>query len=133
MQAIFVKYGQYMTSLQAPTEKSPSLTRASFWPWRYLLGSTLLGLLLVAWVSGSALAQDLPPPEDVPEEILLQEVILQGRSPIDGRPMTPEDYAALEQELRSIPEDTVAVNSDLQSLLFQLKILNLLKDILPFF
>ncbi|MBO0348281.1 glutathione S-transferase [Phormidium pseudopriestleyi FRX01] len=41
------------------------------------------------------LAAALPPASDVPEEILRTEIITQGRSPIDGTPLTPDEYAAL--------------------------------------
>ncbi len=80
----------------------------------------------------SKLAEALPPPDDVPEEVLREEVILQGRSPIDGSPLSPMEYAELELELAEIPQDSVAVNPEIQSLVFQLKLLRLLKDIVPF-
>ncbi|MCT7982822.1 glutathione S-transferase [Laspinema sp. A4] len=40
-------------------------------------------------------ATALPPASDVPEEILRTEIITQGRSPVDGTPLTPAEYAAL--------------------------------------
>lgn len=74
----------------------------------------------------------LPSPEDLPEEVLLREVILQGRSPLDGTALSPEAYAALEAELGEFPAGSVAVSPALQSLLAQLKLLKLLRDIVPF-
>lgn len=74
----------------------------------------------------------LPPAEDLPEEVLVQELILQGRSPRDGAPLSPEDYAALAGELGEFPAGSVAVSPELQSLLAQLKLLKLLRDIVPF-
>ncbi len=74
----------------------------------------------------------LPPPDDVPEEALREEVILQGRSPIDGSPLSPVEYAELELELSEAPDDSVAVHPEIQSLIFQLKLLRLLKDVVPF-
>lgn len=35
----------------------------------------------------------LPPPEDVPEEILRTEIITEARSAIDGQPLTAAEYA----------------------------------------
>lgn len=52
-----------------------------------LVGGMLLGI--------TPLANALPPASDIPEEILRTEIITQGRSPIDGTPLTPAEYAAL--------------------------------------
>lgn len=52
-----------------------------------LMGGMLLGI--------TPLATALPPASDVPEEILRTEIITQGRSPVDGTPLTPDEYAAL--------------------------------------
>ncbi|MCT7980298.1 hypothetical protein [Laspinema olomoucense] len=52
-----------------------------------LVGGILLGI--------TPLATALPPASDVPEEILRTEIITQGRSPVDGAPLTPDEYAAL--------------------------------------
>ncbi|MCT7993924.1 hypothetical protein [Laspinema olomoucense] len=55
-----------------------------------LVGGILLGI--------TPRATALPPASDVPEEILRTEIITQGRSPIDGTPLTPAEYAALLEE-----------------------------------
>ncbi len=93
----------------------------------------------------AAVAQTLPQPqevaeegmkgvvEDVPEEVLRTEMILEGRSPLDGSLMTPEAYALLEEALRHNQIHPLEIDSELQSLVFQLKLLNLLKTILPVF
>lgn len=52
-----------------------------------LVGGMLLGI--------TPRAAALPPASDVPEEILRTEIITQGRSPVDGTPLTPSEYAAL--------------------------------------
>lgn len=96
------------------------------------LGAVLTLVTAPTFSHRSQHAVALPPPEDVPEEVLREEVILQGRSPIDGSPLSPVEYAELEQELSEIPEESVAVNPEIQSLVFQLKLLRLLKDIVPF-
>lgn len=95
-------------------------------------GAALIAIAVLNVICGGDGALALPPPEDVPEEVLRQEVILQGRSPLDGSPLSPVEYAELEQELSEAPADSVAVNPEIQSLVFQLKLLKLLKDIVPF-
>ena len=75
----------------------------------------------------------LPPEGEIPEEVLRTRLILEGRSPLDGQLLAPEDYAALEQQLRQSQAGALPVNSELQSLVFQLKLLNLLKTVFPFF
>ena len=57
-----------------------------------LIQLILVGGMLLGITPGAAA---LPPPDDVPEEILRTEIITQGRSPIDGTPLTPAEYAAL--------------------------------------
>jgi len=93
--------------------------------------AVLISLVLAVGLARSH-AVALPPPEDVPEEILREELILQGRSPVDGSALSPVEYAELEAELADFPEDSVAVNPEIQSLVFQLKLLRVLKDVVPF-
>ncbi len=45
---------------------------------------------------GIASLHALPPPEDVPEEILRTDIITEARSPTDGQPITPAEYAQLQ-------------------------------------
>lgn len=117
----------------------PRLPRISRLPRAAVAGLSLPGLSLLCWggaivvaAVGGSPGLALPPPEDVPEEVLREEVILQGRSPVDGSLLSPVEYAELEAELSAFPEDSVAVNPEIQSLVFQLKLLKLLKDIVPF-
>ncbi|MGF1536327.1 MAG: hypothetical protein ACFB4J_07570 [Elainellaceae cyanobacterium] len=72
----------------------------------------------------------LPPPEDVPEEVARTEIILEARSPVDGEPLTAVEYAELLAELaeREYPPE---VSSELQDLLFQLRVLKLLRTFTP--
>lgn len=74
----------------------------------------------------------LPPPEDTPEEILRTEIILEGRSPIDGKVLSAAKYEQLQANLAQsafAPE----LNSDLQELIFLLNIRKLFKTLIPFF
>ncbi|MEH2413244.1 MAG: hypothetical protein V7K36_31720 [Nostoc sp.] len=45
----------------------------------------------------------LPPPEDTPEEILRGKMIIEARSPIDGRFLTAAEYAQLQAQLQEAP------------------------------
>ncbi|NJQ98532.1 MAG: hypothetical protein HC784_14930 [Hydrococcus sp. CSU_1_8] len=73
----------------------------------------------------------LPPPEDIPEEILRTEIILEARSPIDGQPLTAAEYAQLKAELEqsAFPPQ---VSSNIRQLIFLLNVRKLLKLLLPF-
>lgn len=74
----------------------------------------------------------LPPPEDIPEEILRTEIILEGRSPLDGEPLSAAEYAELEARLaqRAYPPE---LNSDIQELIFLLQIRKFFKVLIPFY
>jgi len=76
-------------------------------------------------------AVSLPPPEDVPEEILRTEIITEARSPIDGKPLTAAEYAQLQAELAQnpVPPD---VNPKLKRLIFLLRLRQMLRTIIPF-
>ncbi len=75
-------------------------------------------------------ALSLPPPEDTPEEILRTEIILEARSPIDGKPLTAAEYAELEVKLaeRGTPPQ---VSADIQHTIFLLRLLKLIRIITP--
>lgn len=45
----------------------------------------------------------LPPPEEVPEEVLRTEIITEARSPINGEPLTAAEYAQLQARLAERP------------------------------
>ncbi|MBD2110945.1 MULTISPECIES: hypothetical protein [Cyanophyceae] len=86
-----------------------------------------LGTLAV--LSDCALA--LPPPEEIPEEILRTEVITEARSPLDGEPLSAAEYAALQEQLRD-PNTEPVVNPDIADLIQLLQLRRLLKPIVPF-
>ncbi|MEM7760785.1 MAG: hypothetical protein AAF298_22040 [Cyanobacteria bacterium P01_A01_bin.40] len=74
----------------------------------------------------------LPPAEDVPEEILRTEIILEGRSPIDGKPLSAAEYEELKANLaqsRFSPQ----IDSDIRQLIFLLQIRKFIKTIIPFY
>ena len=71
----------------------------------------------------------LPPPEDIPEEILRTEVILEARSPLDGTPLTAAEYDQLRETLAAAPDRTLA--PEIQELIFLLQLRRVLKPVLP--
>jgi hypothetical protein len=74
----------------------------------------------------------LPPAEDVPEEILRTEIVFEGRSPIDGKPLSASEYEELQTELRESSFDP-QINQDIQQIIFLLQIRKLLKTIIPLY
>ena len=79
----------------------------------------------------SRISLALPPPEDIPEEILRTEIIIEARSPKDGKPLTAGEYAELQLELteRKLPHE---INPKLQQLIFLLRLRKLLNGLNPF-
>lgn len=72
----------------------------------------------------------LPPPEDMPEEVLRTEIITEARSPLDGKPLTAAEYAQLQAELaqRSIPPQ---LSSNIRQNIFLLQLLHLFRTVTP--
>jgi len=70
-------------------------------------------------------------PADIPEEVARTEIILEARSPIDGTPLTAAEYAELlaEIEARDYPPE---LSSDLQQLIFLLRLRKLVRTFTPF-
>lgn len=86
-------------------------------------------------------ASALPPPEDLPEEILRTEIITEARSPVDGRPLTPSEYATVENPVqtarfgRERPRTTRAEPPDAiapEPIVEQLPVREILRSIFPF-
>jgi len=72
----------------------------------------------------------LPPPEDVPEEILRAQIIIEGRSPIDGRFLTAAEYAQLEIQLQQAPPPKL--DPKIRDQIFLLRIRKTLLQFFPF-
>ncbi|MGD1950779.1 MAG: hypothetical protein ACFB14_14195 [Leptolyngbyaceae cyanobacterium] len=73
----------------------------------------------------------LPPADDVPEEILRTEIIFEARSPLDGRPLSPADYAQLQTELAA-SQTPLTLNSDIRYIIFLLQARRAFKPVIPF-
>ncbi len=75
-------------------------------------------------------AISLPPPEDIPEEILRIQIITEGRSIVNGEPLTASEYAQLETELAQskYPPEIAA---KLRHLIFLLRIRQMIMILNP--
>jgi hypothetical protein len=91
----------------------------------------MLMVVGLVWSNSIPFALTLPPPDDIPEEILRAEIITEARSPIDGKPLTAAQYQELQQRLATSPNPP-EVNPKIRHLLFLLKIRKLIRTILPF-
>jgi hypothetical protein len=90
----------------------------------------LLTSCLILQPTSSLLA--LPPPDDIPEEVLRAQIILDARSPIDGKPMTASAYAELQATIREAPPTTPEVSPKVKQTLNLLKLRKFLKTFFPF-
>ena len=72
----------------------------------------------------------LPPSADIPEEILRTEIITQARSPLNGKPLLPAEYAQLQHQLRA-PSSTPLIDSNIRHLVFLLQLRQIVLPILP--
>lgn len=76
-------------------------------------------------------AASLPPPEDTPEEVLRTEIIIEARSPVDGKPLTAAEYAELQAQLQTRP-GTPELAPKIQEQIFLLRLRGAIRSILPF-
>jgi hypothetical protein len=92
------------------------------------LGSSLCWSLMAPRLLSAEI--QLPPADDIPEEILRTEIIFEARSPIDGKPMTAQDYAELQNQLQaSATEPTLS--SQVRQLIFLLQLRQAGRSLLP--
>ncbi|MEH1921101.1 hypothetical protein [Nostoc sp.] len=89
-----------------------------------VISATLL-ILSSDWGS-SVIA--LPPPEDTPEEILRTQIIIEARSPIDGKFLTAAEYIQLQAQLQEVPPPKLE-----PKIREQIYLLRLRKTLLQFF
>ncbi|MEB3160385.1 MAG: hypothetical protein VKL20_02860 [Synechocystis sp.] len=79
----------------------------------------------------TAQAQTLPPPDDIPEEVLRTEIILEGRSPVNGEALTATEYTELMEQLAENPNPP-QLNSEVQHLIFLLRVRKMIRTFIPF-
>ncbi|EKQ69731.1 hypothetical protein OsccyDRAFT_2375 [Leptolyngbyaceae cyanobacterium JSC-12] len=96
---------------------------------RAAIASTISPVMLL---QAAASSPALPPAEDVPEEVLRTQIILDARSPIDGKPMTPAAYAVLQTELQTPYQPPSELSNEVRSVVRLLKFRKFVKTFLPF-
>ncbi|MDX2241738.1 MAG: hypothetical protein NW224_13720 [Leptolyngbyaceae cyanobacterium bins.302] len=99
---------------------------------RLAIASLLSPLMLIhaSTVLAAPPLEELPV-EEVPEEILRTQIILDARSPIDGKPMTPAEYAEL-QAKEQAPFQPPAVSQEVKDVVGALRVRRFIKKFLPF-
>lgn len=87
---------------------------------------------LLIWFSNhwDSIVIALPPPDDIPEEILRTEIIIDARSPIDGQPVTAAEYIELQAQLQKAPPPEL--NTKIRQTVFLLRIRKALRQFFPF-
>ena len=85
----------------------------------------------ILWLLIAPPSLTLPPPEDIPEERLRTEIILEGRSPIDGKPLTANEYAELQADIAQSPFPP-QLNPQVREIIFLLGIRKFIKTVTPF-
>ncbi|MEL7242511.1 MAG: hypothetical protein AAGM40_09200 [Cyanobacteria bacterium J06573_2] len=73
----------------------------------------------------------LSPEEEIAEEILRTEIILEARSPIDGKPVSVAEYAQLQAQLKTRPYPPI-LSSKVRQSVFLLRLRKILKTLFPF-
>jgi hypothetical protein len=74
----------------------------------------------------------LPTSQDQPEEVLRTEIILDARSPINGKPITAAEYADLEARIDERNREMGVVPPRFRQLITLLRIRKVLRAIFPF-
>jgi hypothetical protein len=108
-----------MPALQKPAFREPAFRK------------TLAIVALPAVLTWASAASALPPPEDLPEEVLRTEIITGARSPIDGQPMTAAEYADLQAQLQVAPPSRPQLSRKVEKTVNLLKLRKFLKTVFP--
>lgn len=91
-----------------------------------------MSLWLVTWVGWAHPAFSLPPAEDTPEEILRTEIIIEARSPVDGKPLTPAEYAELQAKLEAGPPLEPKLSPQVRQTIELLRLRKFIRTFFPF-
>ncbi len=102
------------------------------WQMLWLNRQLGIGLGLAVMLGAVHPTLSLPPPEDIPEEILRTEIIVNARSPVDGQPLTPAEYAELQAQLEAGPPLEPKVSSQVRETIELLRLRRFIRTFFPF-
>ncbi len=94
-----------------------------------ILGVTTSIVIVLGGATGKGVIA-LPPIDDIPEEILRNEIILEARSPIDGKKLTAAEYVQLQTQMQTNPPPRL--NPKIRDQIFLLRLRKVLLKLFPF-
>lgn len=94
--------------------------------------ASILGSTLGVFSFAHGPAHALPPAEDIPEEILRTEIITEARSPVDGKPLTPAQYAELQAQLEAGPPIEPKLSPQVKRTITLLRLRQFIRTFFPF-
>ena len=96
--------------------------------WAIRLPAIVMALMSCIPMSNAHAA---PKAEKIPEKVLSQELVLEFRSPLDGRLLTATEYADLRAEIDRLNEVPPQVSYKIRRLVGLLKFRKFIKRVLP--
>ncbi|MGG6297481.1 hypothetical protein ACQ4M4_24055 [Leptolyngbya sp. AN02str] len=100
--------------------------------WLLWQQAALAGLSSLAALGAIAPSHALPPPEDIPEEVLRTQIILEGRSPIDGEALTAQEYAEQQAAIQVVLNAPGELSPEVREVIFLLSLRKGLRIFFPF-
>ncbi len=114
--------------MMAPSQILRLMQRIQFDKWPIVL----LVLACVSVGNTGVQAAELPAIEpDLPEEVLRSEILLDGRSPFDGKRLTATEYAELRQEIEQANAVEPELAPQIRRLVGLIKFRKFIKQVLP--
>lgn len=104
---------------------------------RFLYVAAGLGAVVISSSQGAIASEltpatpNLPPPNDLPEEVARTQIIVEARSPVDGRPLSASDYAELQTQLEA-QNRVPLLRPEIRQIIFLLEFRRSIYDLLPF-
>jgi hypothetical protein len=95
--------------------------------WRFSASSIVGAAFFVPYLSWA-----LPPATDTPEEVLRTEIITEARSPVDGKPLTPAQYAELQAQLEAGPPIDPKLSPQVKRTITLLRLRKFIRTFFPF-